>query len=105
MPLALRSRLAVHSLLGQHVATGSIRNPLRARHHRVHVTDVSERGGEPFRPRHLGWGLAVGDLDYDGRIDAIVLGQNEPLVEVGRFRGAAVGCFEVDRHRFLDRQW
>jgi enediyne biosynthesis protein E4 len=44
------------------------------------LTDVSERAGDPFRPLHLGRGLAVGDLDNDGRLDAVVLNQNEPLV-------------------------
>ena len=44
------------------------------------LTDVSDRAGEPFRPLHLGRGLAVGDLDNDGRLDAVVLNQNEPLV-------------------------
>ena len=44
------------------------------------LTDVSDQLGEPFRPLHLGRGLAVGDLDNDGRLDAIVLNQNEPLV-------------------------
>ena len=42
--------------------------------------DVSDRAGEPFRPLHLGRGLAIGDLDNDGRLDAVVLNQNEPLV-------------------------
>ncbi len=31
------------------------------------LTDVSDRAGEPFVPLHLGRGLAVGDLDNDGR--------------------------------------
>jgi len=35
--------------------------------------------GEPFLPLHLGRGLAAGDLDNDGRIDAVVQSQNEPI--------------------------
>ena len=45
-----------------------------------HLTDVSELAGEPFRALHIGRGLALGDLDNDGRLDAVVLNQNEPLV-------------------------
>ena len=44
------------------------------------LTDVSDQAGAPFRPLHLGRGLAAGDLDNDGRIDAVVVVQNEPLV-------------------------
>jgi tetratricopeptide (TPR) repeat protein len=44
------------------------------------VTDISARAGEPFVPLHLGRGLATGDLDNDGRIDAIIQSQNERLV-------------------------
>ncbi len=44
------------------------------------VVDVSDRAGEPFSPLHLGRGLAAGDLDNDGSIDAIVVAQNEPLI-------------------------
>lgn len=44
------------------------------------LTDVSEASGTPFRSLHLGRGLAVGDLDNDGRLDALVVAQNEPLV-------------------------
>ena len=43
-------------------------------------TDVTDKAGEPFKQLHLGRGLAVGDVDNDGRVDAIVLNQNEPLV-------------------------
>jgi enediyne biosynthesis protein E4 len=35
--------------------------------------------GAPFGPLHLGRGLAAGDLDNDGRIDVVVVSQNEPL--------------------------
>jgi hypothetical protein len=44
------------------------------------LADASAGAGPPFRPLHLGRGLAVGDLDDDGRIDAIVVCQNEPPV-------------------------
>jgi hypothetical protein len=44
------------------------------------LTDVSARAGAPFQALHLGRGLAVGDLDHDGRPDAVVVMQNEPLV-------------------------
>jgi hypothetical protein len=44
------------------------------------LADVSDRSGDPFGPLHLGRGLAVGDLDNDGRLDAIVIVQNEPMI-------------------------
>jgi enediyne biosynthesis protein E4 len=47
---------------------------------RGRLVDVSERAGAPFSPLHLGRGLAVGDLDNDGRLDAVIVAQNEPLI-------------------------
>jgi hypothetical protein len=44
------------------------------------LTDVTARAGLPFLVPHLGRGLAVGDLDNDGRVDALVVADNEPLV-------------------------
>jgi tetratricopeptide (TPR) repeat protein len=44
------------------------------------LSDVSEEAGAPFRQLHLGRGVAMGDLDNDGRLDAVVIAQNEPLV-------------------------
>ena len=44
------------------------------------LADVSAQAGPPFRPNHLGRGLAVGDLDNDGRLDALVVCQNESIV-------------------------
>jgi enediyne biosynthesis protein E4 len=43
------------------------------------LTDISAAAGEPFQTLHLSRGLAVGDLDNDGRVDALVVNQNEPL--------------------------
>jgi tetratricopeptide (TPR) repeat protein len=44
------------------------------------LVDISSTSGPLFRVNHLGRGLAVGDLDNDGRIDALLVAQNEPLV-------------------------
>src|SRR5262249_52425283 len=44
------------------------------------LADVSARAGEPFRASHLGRGLAAGDLDNDGRVDAVLVALDEPLV-------------------------
>jgi hypothetical protein len=43
------------------------------------LTDVSGRSGAPWRVPRLARGLAVGDLDNDGRADLLIVGQNEPL--------------------------
>ncbi|MDR3622935.1 MAG: FG-GAP-like repeat-containing protein [Paludisphaera borealis] len=43
------------------------------------LVDVSEQAGEPWAALRVGRGLAAGDLDNDGRVDALVLSQNEPL--------------------------
>jgi tetratricopeptide (TPR) repeat protein len=44
------------------------------------LVDVSAAAGAPFLVPHLGRGLAAVDLDNDGRLDAIVVVQNEPLL-------------------------
>jgi tetratricopeptide (TPR) repeat protein len=44
------------------------------------LADVSSHAGAPFSLNHLGRGLAVGDLDNDGRLDALVVCQNESTV-------------------------
>jgi enediyne biosynthesis protein E4 len=44
------------------------------------LRDVSGRAGPPFGLLHLGRGLAAGDLDNDGRVDAMVVVHQEPLV-------------------------
>ncbi len=42
-------------------------------------TDVSVRAGAPWQVTRLGRGLAVGDLDNDGRIDLLLVADNIPL--------------------------
>jgi enediyne biosynthesis protein E4 len=44
------------------------------------LRDVSEQGGPAFRVPRLGRGMATGDLDNDGRTDAIMVCQDSPLV-------------------------
>jgi enediyne biosynthesis protein E4 len=44
------------------------------------LTDATARAGAPFLVPHLARGLAIGDLDNDGRIDALMVAGNEPMV-------------------------
>jgi tetratricopeptide (TPR) repeat protein len=43
------------------------------------LSDVSGVAGPPWLVPRLGRGLAAGDLDNDGRIDLVLLGQTEPV--------------------------
>jgi hypothetical protein len=43
-------------------------------------TDISAQGGEYFRGKHIGRGLAVGDLENRGANDLIISHLNEPAV-------------------------
>jgi enediyne biosynthesis protein E4 len=46
---------------------------------RGNLVDVSATAGTPWSVLKVGRGLAAGDLDNDGRIDAVVLAQNDAL--------------------------
>jgi len=43
------------------------------------LTDVSNQAGAPWTVPRMGRGLAVGDLDNDGRLDVLILSHNQPL--------------------------
>jgi enediyne biosynthesis protein E4 len=58
------------------------------------LTEVTDRAGPAFEPLHVGRGLAVGDLDNDGRIDALMVSHNEPLIY---FHNRT----ESDQHHFV----
>ncbi len=60
------------------------------------LVDVSGQAGECWKVEHVGRGLAAGDLDNDGRIDAVIVAQNEPLAYFHN-RSANVGHFVMFR--------
>jgi hypothetical protein len=43
------------------------------------LTDVSGRAGAPWQVLRRGRGLAVGDLDNDGRLDLVIVAEEDPL--------------------------
>jgi len=43
------------------------------------LIDVSHRSGDPWQVPRLGRGLAVGDIDNDGRTDVIIVSEDAPL--------------------------
>jgi hypothetical protein len=42
-------------------------------------SDITSQGGAYFQTEHLGRGLALGDLDNDGRIDLVISHLNQPV--------------------------
>lgn len=56
-----------------------LQRPLLLRNQQGRFKDISRRGGPYFERDHLGRGLALGDLDNDGRIDAVISNINEPV--------------------------
>jgi hypothetical protein len=54
--------------------------PILLRNRNGVFTDVSSEGGPYFRSTHLARGVALGDLDDDGRVDLVISHLNEPVV-------------------------
>jgi enediyne biosynthesis protein E4 len=50
--------------------------------------DITSQGGSYFRDGHIARGLAIGDLDNDGRPDLVISHQNEPVVLLRNEAGA-----------------
>jgi hypothetical protein len=58
-----------------------------------HFRDVSDLAGPPWQVLRLGRGLAVGDLDNDGRMDILIVGQGAPLALLHNQPAPAAGHF------------
>jgi len=54
--------------------------PILLRNQGGRFMDISRQGGPYFRTPHLARGVALGDLDNDGRIDLVISHLNEPVV-------------------------
>jgi enediyne biosynthesis protein E4 len=44
------------------------------------LNEVTAQAGAPFEERYVGRGLAIGDLDNDGLLDAVMVAHNGPIV-------------------------
>jgi tetratricopeptide (TPR) repeat protein len=58
-----------------------------------HFRDVSERAGPPWQVPRLGRGLAVGDIDNDGRMDVLIVGQGAPVALLHNRQALTAGHF------------
>jgi tetratricopeptide (TPR) repeat protein len=55
--------------------------------------DVSDQAGAPWSVLRLGRGLAVGDIDNDGRVDVLIVAQGAPLALLHNQPAPAAGHF------------
>jgi hypothetical protein len=62
-------------------ATGVRQRPVLLRNKgNGRFVDITRQGGTYFRGEHIGRGVAIGDLDNDGRPDLVISHLNEPVV-------------------------
>jgi hypothetical protein len=61
--------------------TGAARRqqPVLLRNHGGKFKDITRQGGSYFQKAHLARGVALGDLDNDGKVDVVVSHMNEPV--------------------------
>jgi hypothetical protein len=78
--------------------TGTTRSqkPVLLRNWKGKFKDITRRGGSYFQQPHLARGVALGDLDNDGKVDLVVSHMNEPVAVL---RNAA-----RERHHWLGVQ-
>ncbi|MFO0892522.1 MAG: FG-GAP-like repeat-containing protein [Isosphaeraceae bacterium] len=57
--------------------------------------DVSEQAGDPWRVPRLGRGLAIGDIDNDGSLDILIVGQGDSLALLRNQARPATGHFLI----------
>jgi hypothetical protein len=68
--------------------SGAAQRPILFRNQgRGKFVEVSARGGSYFHAKHRGRGLAVGDLDNDGRPDLVISHVNEPIAILRNIAG------------------
>ena len=65
------------------------------------LRDVSSKAGAPWNVLRLARGLAAGDFDNDGRVDLLVVTENEPLALFHNGAGEQTGSARVSHGHFV----
>ncbi|MCI0465302.1 MAG: CRTAC1 family protein [Gemmataceae bacterium] len=70
------------------IDTERCQKPVLLRNQSGVFQEMTKRGGAYFEQPHLARGLALGDLDNDGKVDAVVSHVNEPVAVLRNLVGA-----------------